>query len=563
MGGIRILGRWGGAMLWAVALAPALALAPAAVFDRGPGGTVRASLFPAALVALDPFVWECARNSLAVAVAVTIAARVVGVGLARVAVRWRFWGRAPLVALACAGMVVPPAFGAVGLGRLFGPLGPGPSWFAWFWVGLTTGAPIVGLAAASAMARVAPVWEDAARLAGAGRWRVWRQFVWPILRPDVGRAMAAVFTLTLFEPGAPLVLGLRRTLAFQAVESALDGGVGQLPRAVVLALAATGLAASARFLIGWWVGPGVAGPSRDKAPALHARTASWGLAVVFVVVLVVATVAAWLPVLGLLAAMKPEIGGPSSTARAPAAFAAVFRDPLTRGYLANSAALGVAVVAFDMVLGHALAAWTLTRRGRRAVDRLAGWPEALPPLAVGIGALALPGVLRMAVDAPRWSEGLWPVRGALGEVADAFDPDRTPWVALVFAVALVRLPLMARSAVDQRRGLRPVLLDAAVSLGASRRQARRTLLGRWLGVSPSAAILTVALAATHLTPALLLAPTAETRPVGPAVLILVDEPGGGLTRAAALALIAVAVNLTALALAARGRSGWIRTGFRG
>ena len=46
---------------------PVALLVPAAVFDQGPTGAVRASLFPMALTLWDPFVWTCARNSLIVA----------------------------------------------------------------------------------------------------------------------------------------------------------------------------------------------------------------------------------------------------------------------------------------------------------------------------------------------------------------------------------------------------------------------------------------------------------------------------------------------------------------
>jgi hypothetical protein len=48
--------------------------------------------------------------------------------------------------------------------------------------------------------------------------------------------------------------------------------------------------------------------------------------------------------------------------------------------------------------------------------------------------------------------------------------------------------------------------------------------------------------------------------VAPAVLVLADAPDGAFDQAAALAAVAVAVNLAALALAARDRSthlgGW-------
>jgi ABC-type Fe3+ transport system permease subunit len=563
MGWFRGLCRGSGAVgLWAVVLAPSAALVTAAVLDRGPGGAVRLTLFPAALAALDPYVWDCARNSLAFAAAVTFASRLVGVALARVAVRWRFWGRSPLVALACAGVVVPPAFGAMGLSWLFGTpgigLGPWAGWAAWFWVGLTSGAPLVGLSAASALARVDPGWEDAARLAGANRARVWRQLVWPVVRPEVARALAVVFGLTLLEPGAPLVLGLRRTLGFQITESALDGGPGQITRAAVLALGGVILVGLGRVLVGWWGGARAPAPWQAEAPVLRASPAGPGRGAAFALALAAAAVAVWLPVLGLASeALSPGPGGAWRLPVSFAAFAAVVRDPLTRQYLTNSALLGLSVVALDLLLARALAAWSVARRGPRPgpVGRMADWPEAFPPLAIGVGALAIPWTLRMAADALGSPGSRPPLAEA---VADAFDPDRTPWVALVFAVGLARLPLLTRSAAQWRRGLRPALLDAAVGLGATRRQARRVLPNRWLGASPTAALLTLALAATGVTPALLLAPTAETRPAGPAVLALVDEPGGGLTRAAALATAATAVNLAALALAARDRSGLLR-----
>jgi ABC-type Fe3+ transport system permease subunit len=225
----RVMGRAAGAVLWALALAPLLALGPAAVFDRGAGGTVRPTLFPIALAALDPFVWDCIRNSLVLAATVTLASGVAGVATARM-VQWRFLGRRPLAALACVGLAVPPAFGAIGLRSAAGSAGWAPiltgdasatsapgtflamigPWFgfaAWFWVALAFGAPVVALATASALDRVSPSCEDAARLAGAGRRRAWWQLVWPAVRPDVARALGLVFSLTLLEPGAPMVLG--------------------------------------------------------------------------------------------------------------------------------------------------------------------------------------------------------------------------------------------------------------------------------------------------------------------------------------------------------------------
>ena len=52
-----------------------------------------------------------------------------------------------------------------------------------------------------------------------------------------------------------------------------------------------------------------------------------------------------------------------------------------------------------------------------------------------------------------------------------------------------------------------------------------------------------ALAATSLGPAIVLSPTTDSRPVGPGVVILADQPGDARAQAAALALAAIALNL--------------------
>jgi iron(III) transport system permease protein len=62
------------------------------------------------------------------------------------------------------------------------------------------------------------------------------------------------------------------------------------------------------------------------------------------------------------------------------------------------------------------------------------------------------------------------------------------------------------------------------------------------------------LAATSLSPALILTPTLDNRPVAPGILILADQPGEGRSSAAALATCVIAANLAALGLAAKCRS---------
>ncbi len=193
MGWLRGLGRLAGIGIWIVVLAPALALTPAAFLDRGPGGSARPTVFPLALVMLDPVVWDCVWNSLAVAAVVASGSLVAGVGLSRALVRWRFRGRTPLAAPGAGDAGHPPTLRSDGPApavRTLREAGApaawehGWGWVGWAWVGLAGGVPLVALASATVLARVGPAWEDAARLAGESRLRTWWRLTWPIVRPS-------------------------------------------------------------------------------------------------------------------------------------------------------------------------------------------------------------------------------------------------------------------------------------------------------------------------------------------------------------------------------------------
>ena len=78
---------------------------------------------------------------------------------------------------------------------------------------------------------------------------------WPLIRPAAARAAAIVFPMALLEPGVPLILGLRRTLAFQIVEAA--GRPDPFPRLAVW----TVMAAAHRLRRAGWSCDGGAGRS--------------------------------------------------------------------------------------------------------------------------------------------------------------------------------------------------------------------------------------------------------------------------------------------------------------
>ena len=161
---------------------------------------------------------------------------------------------------------------------------------------------LVTLATAAALERVEPAWLDAARLAGAGPLRTWHGLTWPLVRPAAARAAAIVFPLALFEPGVPLILGLRRTLAFQIVEAAARPE--PFPRIAVWTVMAAVFSMAGRWLLRWWGGPAlldVADRCRNgvqsRSPAPRAGVA---LAVAGVAILAGTVALGWLPVFGLI-----------------------------------------------------------------------------------------------------------------------------------------------------------------------------------------------------------------------------------------------------------------------
>ncbi len=558
IGALRSMARFAAIATVALIGLPVALLIPASISDQGPSGGVRASLFPMALTLWDPFVWTCARNSLMVAAIVAGVSLPIGVALARAVAPWRFWGRPPLAALAWLPLAMSPAIAAVGLshllppGRLGGSLAssatipletPWDVWISWgllVWAEVASATVLVALSVKAALGRIDPAWADMGRALGASPGRAWRQLVWPIVRPEVARTSAAVFAIALLDPGAPIVLGQRRTLPYLIVEAVARGDAPT--RVAALALIGLALALIGRALIRWWGGPridvdphGIARPAR--ASWLRASLSTLGLA-------------AWIafglaPLVGLIGIAVGAASSQTDEGWVVALATVVYRliDADTGRIWRNSLFLGLATTSLAglVVLGLARPANT-GRPGRR--DRPSLWLlafERTPALVFGVALGLMPGLLAMAGE--RLSIP-W-----LSRVGSWLDPVRWPGLLLIAAATAVRLPALARAADRAGSRSRQALVDAAASLGASRRRAVR--LGGGRGPGKGALTLTFALATTAAVPALVLAPSMRTRPVGAAVVLLAEDR----PRAAALGLGAVALNLLGLAAARRGRPG--------
>jgi ABC-type Fe3+ transport system permease subunit len=564
-----------------VLVAPLLALFLSVLMDRGSDGEGRLSRFPLALLAVDPLVPTCARNSIVFAVALSLSSLGLGIALGWVLGRRAFWGR-PLWRVAVVGLLAAsPAILALGIVGMLGPprLWPWPFssagvinsgvslessrglglWLVWLWSSLPAATALVTVATTSAVERLEPSWEDAARLAGAGRFRSWSTLSWPLIRPPAARAAALVFALGLAEPGAPLILGLRRTLAFQIVDAASRPAPfpGISAWCVLTFLIAFVGVMGLRRLGGTPIlTKSVAGDFPPRTRPLP-RPASLPHAVGSIAILTAWCFTAWLPLLGLIRLAvgrgDPQSVTDSGRVGALGVLSRRMSEPIVRRLATNSAVVGLEVAGAVVLLFWLIGS---RRRGRGqtpSTDRDRAFSPIVfaPPLIVGVGVLAIPWVVEATLG---WLPASGPGSGlahALASSAGWLTLSENPSLFLKVSVAWVLGPMLFfcwRPGQGSSYRRSPAI-DAARLAGASR------LGALWLGAPGLVVIwlgrfaLAWSLAAANLTPALLASPGTDGPTVAPGLLILAAGNPHARSVAASLALLILALYVAALTVA--------------
>jgi ABC-type Fe3+ transport system permease subunit len=563
---MRRMATWASpAILWLVALAPIAALVPAAVLDVGTAQQVRVSLFPLALSLYDPFVWTCVWNSLEAALVVSGVSLAAGVALGQTIVRGRFWGRPVVAALALGLAVTPAALLALGLRGLFAGAGTASlsytswawRWLAWIWAASVQGTAVVAAATSSALGRINPDWDDAARLSGGSRTRIWYSVTWPQLRPTLAGSLGLVFVITLADPGAPLVLGLRRTLGFQLVDSA--SRPDPFPRLAGIALLTLSLTlAWQALLLRCWGNDWRTNPGRGVRLA-HRQggdQSTWPRLLGLLLAATVCLVLACAPLAGLARLALGMDASPADrgaiTGAGPGGRLSLLADGHASTLVGNSALLG-----FSVAVACLLMVWWLPRsatvpQGQRWRGRVALLCGSVSPVIVGVGVLALLRLVDLAAHALRSGPGPSPAAWLEG-VSILLEPYGSPPFLLYLGVCLAHLPVRAAT-LPARRDPTSVArgIEQALLAGAAGKRARRMALKEGSARTAGRIVLWATLAATSVAPAILLAPTIDRGPVGPAIIRLASVPGAS-QAAAALALLAMAANWTAVALASAVR----------
>ncbi|MDJ0961205.1 MAG: iron ABC transporter permease [Acidimicrobiia bacterium] len=227
--------RW----LW---IAAAAVLVPAVVPLAFLGARVLGATDAAWQVLFSGRTFELVLRSMAFTTAVTISAAVIGVGAAWLTLRLDLAWRRTFTVLIALPLVIPSYVLALTFLSFFGPRGlfadvtgfglPSITGFLGAWIVLTLSTyPYVFLIVRSALRRLDPSLEEAARGLGASPWRTFRTITLPQLRPAIAAGSLLVALYTLSDFGA---VSLMRFDAFtRVIYAQYAGRIDRTPAAVL------------------------------------------------------------------------------------------------------------------------------------------------------------------------------------------------------------------------------------------------------------------------------------------------------------------------------------------
>ncbi|MCE5324981.1 MAG: iron ABC transporter permease [Planctomycetaceae bacterium] len=494
-------------------------------------------------------------NSVLLAAATTGLCLLMGIPLAVLRVRCRFVGQGLLGLLVLAPMILPPFVGALSLQHLASRFGSinllleriglldfsqhlPPDWLGGGFAGVAALQalhlfPILYLNAAAALANVDPCYSQAARNLGAGPLRTFLRITLPLMAPGLFAGATLVFIWSFTDVGVPLMLDYQHLVPvtiFKELARADTGGRTFCLVFVMLSSSIT-LYALGKFLFG----RSAVGEASKASIADQPR--HLGLA---------GTLGAWLLMGGLaVLALAPHAGVvlmalsdrwvntvlPTKYTLSHMAF--VVTDPATYASIVNSLKYALAATGIDVVLGIAIAFLVVRIKVplRGALDSLAMLPLAVPGLILAAGYVAL------TASGPLKSIG----------------PMGNPFIILVVAYAVRRLPFMVRGASAGLTQVPPSLEEAARNLGASPASAAARITLPLIAANLiAAAVLTFAFSVLEVSDSLILAQLPQHYPITKQIFNLATSAGSPETprQAAALGVYGMAMLGATMAAAA-------------
>ncbi|HDZ22385.1 hypothetical protein LCGC14_0204340 [marine sediment metagenome] len=455
-------------------------------------------------------------NSVLLACTTTAIALLLAVPLAMIRSSVRFRGQGVLSVLILLPLILPPFVGAMSMSRLLAHYGvlnqilarvgilsnaaAGPDWLGGGFAGVAALQalhlfPILYLNASAALANIDPAYAQAARNLGAGRWRTFRSVTLPLMRPGLFAGGTIVFIWALTDIGTPLILGYERLTAVTLFKELARAEINPRTYSLVFVML-TG--AVTLYVLGKFVfGRSVRLDSSKATVAVEAPRLG-----------VVGTAWAWLAFGGVIGlAILPHIGVvltaisarwvntilPSQITFDHLRFVLV--RPETRVCIMNSLRYAGASTAVDVVIGSIIA-WLLVRtraRGRTLLDSTAMLPLAVPGLILAAGYVAIT------------ARGSW---------LESIGPMNNPFVILVIAYSVRRLPFIVRGVSAGLEQIPIALEEASRNLGASRPATVLRITLPLIAASVLAAtVLTFSFAMLEVSDSLILAQTESHYPI--------------------------------------------------
>jgi len=497
---------------------------------------------------------EALLNSILVALASVVGTTILGIPMAYLLTRYEFRGKSLFQILASVPLIAPPFVGALGLQLIFGRGGIINNLLLyrllhWVdqppdWLYSLTGVvfietihlfPIVFLTVSAALSRLDPSMEESAENLGAGRFRVFRTVIFPLVRPGYMAGAILVFIWSLSDLGTPLMLGgeASRLLAVQAffrIQATYTDLQGYVISIILQAVSIVAL-----LLVRRYVG------LREYASMFRAGTLSrtrrmggWTKILAYAFLITVLCIA-FLPDVGIFLASIVETWsiyvGP--TGYTLANYREVLLDsPL---YVQNSLFYSSAAALFDVAFGL-LIAYLVVRKsfvGKSLLEGLTILPFAVPGIVLGLG------YLRAWQFTP-------------------LDPLRlSPVPALILSYTVRRLPYTVRATHASLQQMDVSLEEASRNLGAS---TTRTI---WKITLPLVApgliaggLMAFVNAMIEVSSTLIIVGQMRYFPLTRALYEYTQNPANGLMVASAAGVLLIAVTAACLAVASRilGRS---------
>lgn len=481
-------------------------------------------------------------NGLLLATATTALSLILSVPLAVIRARFLFRGLGFLGMLVLVPLILPPFVGAVSMKRLLGQFGVfnlflekiglidisqglPPDWLGSGFIGVVILQslhlfPILYLNTTAALANLDPAYGQAARNLGASPLKAFFRVTLPLIRSGLFAGGTIVFIWSFTDIGTPAIIGYEHLTPVTIFQELANSEIN--PRTFSLVFFMLGGSVTLYILGKFLFGRGVAGESpKATLPAENRKLGPF------------ATCLAWLLFGGIIfLAILPHIGViflalsdhwvntvlPGSYTLKHLLF--VIKNPDTAGSILNSVRYAGLSTGIDIVLGS-VAAWLIIRTriyGRTLLDGLSMLPLAVPGLILAAGYVAM--------TAP----GTW---------LEAIGPTRNPFIILVIAYSVRRLPFVVRGV---SAGLQQVPLsmeEAARNLGASRlRTGWRITLPLITANMIAAGLLTFAFAMLEVSDSLILAQTSEYYPITKQIFRLATSTGSpdATSQAAAMGL---------------------------